>query len=275
MAQAVSPREKSLALVGRIVNALDDKKAVDIRIIDVSAQSGVTDFFVIATGTADQHLRSIRMELERVLDEDKVKIIGIESQNDSGWTVVDAFDVIVHLFRTDQRANYKFELLWKDGKEIPAKQFIKATTRVLPEQAVSISGNTKAPAEKAKKPAKSAPAPKKPVAEKIVVKKAVVRKTAAVKAKPEYAKQAAKTNAMRKKADEKAAAAKAAAAMQKPLKPAKKAVVKKLVAAKAAKVEKAARGMAKAKIKAVAKAKVPAKSAPAKAGVITRKAKRA
>lgn len=275
MAQAVSPREKSLALVGRLVNALDDKKAADIRIIDVSAQSGVTDFFVIATGTADQHLRSMRMELERVLDEDKVKVIGIESQNDSGWTVIDAFDVIVHLFRADQRANYKFELLWKDGKEISAKQFIKATTRALPEQAVLISGNSKAPAEKAKKPS-TAPAPKKPAVEKIVVKKAVVRKTAAVKAKPEYAQQAAKTNAMRKKADEKAAAQKAAAKIQKPLKPEKKAVVKKLVSAKAAKIEKAARGMAKAKVKTIAKAKVPAKSAPAaKAGVITRKAKRA
>lgn len=275
MAKAVSPREKSLALVGRIVNALDDKKAVDIRIIDVSAQSGVTDFFVIATGTADQHLRSMRLELERVLDEDKVKIIGIESQNDSGWTVVDAFDVIVHLFRSDQRANYKFELLWKDGKEVPVKQFIKATTRVLPDQAVALSGNTKAPAEKAKKPAKAASGAKKPVVEKIIVKKAVVRMTAAEKSKPEYAKQAAKTNAMRKLAEEKAAAKIAAASVQKPLKPEKKAVVKKLVAAKAAKVEKAARGMAKAKVKAVTKAKVPAKSAPAKAGVITRKTKRA
>jgi ribosome-associated protein len=264
MAKAVSPREKSLALVGRLVNALDDKKAVDIRIIDVSAQSGVTDFFVIATGTADQHLRSMRMELERVLDEDSVKIIGVESQNDSGWTVIDAFDVIIHLFRTDQRANYKFELLWKDGKELPAKQFITGTKRVLPEQAVLITGNSKAPAEKTKKPAKAAPAPKKPAVEKIVVKKAIVRKTAAVKAKPEYAQQAAKTNAMKKKADEKAAAQKAAAKVQKPLKPEKRAVVKKLVSAKAAKVEKTARGMAKAKVKTVAKA-----------GVITRKAKRA
>ena len=277
MSDTVSPRDKSLALIRRIVSTLDDKKAGDIRIIDVSAQSGVTDFFVIATGTSDPHLRAIGNELEKTLDEDKVKIVGVESQPDSGWTVVDAFDVIVHLFRADQRANYKFEQLWKEGVELPAKRFIApVASRPVSDQAVILSWQLEAALPEKKAPV----APKK--TEKIIVKKTVVMKTSAVKSKPESEKSPNKKRTLKAAAKIAAKAkpakgAKAAAPVAEPVmkttaKPRKpvKAAVRKLIAKKEAKVAKTIRTIAKAKSKPAPKAKAPAKAAH-KAGVITRK----
>jgi ribosome-associated protein len=82
-----------------IVRALDDKKAESIRILELGQLSSVADYMIIATGTSDPHLRALRIEVEKALDEIGSPARGIESQKESGWTVVDGFDVIVHIFR--------------------------------------------------------------------------------------------------------------------------------------------------------------------------------
>ena len=279
---AATSREKSLALVSRIVTAIDDKKATDIRVIDVSAQSGVTDFFIVATGAADQHLRGLRIEIERVLDEDGVKIIGVESQPESGWTVVDCFDVIVHLFKAEQRNNFQFEKLWKDGKELPSKPFITNLERKVHEQAVLITGNSKTPAPKKAVEKKPAPVAKKPVAAKKPVKAAAKPAKKAPAAKEPVVKAGVKAIVTGEARIVRRAAAKAKATRiaeenaaktktgKKP-KPVK-AAVKKIIAKKGAKAAKAVRGALKEKVKA---AKVAKKAAPAaKAGVVTRKARK-
>lgn len=107
------------------VRALDDKKAVEIRVLEMGQISSVADFLVIATGTSEPHLRALRIALEQALDE-----VGVtsrsESQNNSGWTVVDAFDVLFHVFRDDIRKSYALEALWKDGLDIPVSAILKA-----------------------------------------------------------------------------------------------------------------------------------------------------
>lgn len=107
------------------VRALDDKKAVEIRVLEMGQISSVADFLVIATGTSEPHLRALRIALEHALDD-----VGItarsESQKDSGWTVVDAFDVLFHVFREDIRKSYALEALWKDGLDIPVSAILKA-----------------------------------------------------------------------------------------------------------------------------------------------------
>jgi len=107
------------------VRALDDKKAVEIRVLEMGQISSVADFLVIATGTSEPHLRALRIALEQALDE-----VGVtsrsESQRDSGWTVVDAFDVLFHVFREDVRRSYALEALWKDGLDIPVPAILKA-----------------------------------------------------------------------------------------------------------------------------------------------------
>ena len=105
-------------LVQLIVQALGDKKAEDLRVLDVSQLSSITDFLVLATGNSEPHLRALRIEVERVLDEQKAKILGVDTTKSSGWTVVDAFEVMVHLFTPENRDKYRMELLWKDALEI-------------------------------------------------------------------------------------------------------------------------------------------------------------
>ena len=107
------------------VKALDEKQAAEVRVLELGQISSVADFLVIATGTSEPHLRALRMELERTLDECGVSSRS-ESQKDSGWTVVDAFDILFHIFREDTRRSYALESLWKDGLDIPVSAILKA-----------------------------------------------------------------------------------------------------------------------------------------------------
>ena len=107
-----------LDLVKLCARALDEKKADDLRVLDVSAQSSITDYLVLATGNSEPHLRALRVELEKVIDASGTKIVGMELAQESGWLVVDAFDVMVHLFTPEQRRKYQLERLWKDAVEI-------------------------------------------------------------------------------------------------------------------------------------------------------------
>jgi ribosome-associated protein len=109
--------------------ALEEKKAEDLRVLDVSAQSSITDFLVIATGTSEPHLRALRQELEAALDQAHTHLVGLETAQESGWTVVDAFDVMVHLFTPEQRERYRLEALWKDAVEVPVKKLLAAAPK--------------------------------------------------------------------------------------------------------------------------------------------------
>jgi ribosome-associated protein len=125
-ARAVSkPGRPAEKLIKLIVQALDAKKAEDLRVLDVSNLSSITDFLVLATGTSEPHLRALRIELERVLDEQKARILSVDTTKGSGWTVVDAFDVMVHLFTPENRDKYRMELLWRDAAELPPAKFLK------------------------------------------------------------------------------------------------------------------------------------------------------
>ena len=116
-------KTESLALVKLCCRALSDKKAEDLRVMDVSEQSSITDFLVLATGTSSPHLRALRIEIEKTLDAAKAKIVGMEVPQDTGW-VVDAFDVMVHLFTADQRERYALENLWKDAVEVSVPKLL-------------------------------------------------------------------------------------------------------------------------------------------------------
>ena len=118
--------DPTLQLLKSVVRALDEKKAEDLRVLDVSKQSSITDYLVLANGNSDPHLRALRVELEKVLDEQKVRILGMDTTKGSGWMVIDAFEVMVHLFTAENRDKYRMELLWKDATDIPVASLLKA-----------------------------------------------------------------------------------------------------------------------------------------------------
>ena len=117
-------KSNALLLVKSCCRALDEKKAVDLRVLDVSAQSSITDFLVIATGTSEPHLRALRVELEKAIHASHHRIIGRESIQESGWIVVDVFDVMIHLLTEEARAKYSLENLWKDAVDVSVPKLL-------------------------------------------------------------------------------------------------------------------------------------------------------
>lgn len=114
--------EKTLSIVKQCYDTLDDKKAIDIKILKLAGKSNITDYFIIATGTSDPHLRALRNALEKNLDELKLKHIKINYKPESGWVVIDGFDFIIHLFLGETREFYGLENLWKDAEIIDINQ---------------------------------------------------------------------------------------------------------------------------------------------------------
>lgn len=108
----------TLAEIRSAIAALEDKKAEDIRVLDVSAQSSITDYLVIATGTSDPHIKALKTALDKALKEAGVDLIGEDREVGSGWIVVDAFDFMVHLQTEAMRELYRLEQLWRDAEQI-------------------------------------------------------------------------------------------------------------------------------------------------------------
>jgi ribosome-associated protein len=149
---------------------LDEKKAEDLRILDVSGSSSITNYLVLATGTSEPHLRALRSELEKTLKEGQVRIVGREGDLGTGWTVFDGFDFMVHIFTRDTRSHYQLETLHRDGREIPLASLLSLSPM---------------PAKTTKKPAAKKPATK--VAAKKAAPKAAAKKAAPKKAAPKAA----------------------------------------------------------------------------------------
>jgi len=97
----------------------DDKKAEDIVILDVRKTSSVTDYFVIASGTSSPHLRAIVDEIAETLKADHDLVPnGKDGTVHGAWVVLDYFDVMVHIMRSDIRQRYDLEGLWKDAPRV-------------------------------------------------------------------------------------------------------------------------------------------------------------
>lgn len=130
-----SKKSATFELVQLCCRVLDDKKAGDLTVLDVSAQSSITDYLVLATATSEPHLRALRVELEKALDSNHVRLVGMETAQESGWLVIDAFDVMIHLFLAATRERYGLERLWRDASEIPLTKVLppaKPKTKVKP-----------------------------------------------------------------------------------------------------------------------------------------------
>ncbi|HPC59138.1 MAG TPA: ribosome silencing factor [Verrucomicrobiota bacterium] len=102
----------------------DNKKAEDIVILDVRKLSSVTDYFVIASGTSEPHLRAIVDEIsDKLRDDHGLRPRAVDGTLHAAWIVLDYFDVIVHIMRQDLRERYDLETLWGDAPRLkPARK---------------------------------------------------------------------------------------------------------------------------------------------------------
>ncbi|MBK8001566.1 MAG: ribosome silencing factor [Verrucomicrobia bacterium] len=97
----------------------DNKKAEDLLVLEVKEISSITDYFVIASGSSEPHLRAIAQEITGKLDDEYgVKPRAEDGSLQTGWLVIDFFDVIVHVMRKDVRERYDLESLWGDAPRV-------------------------------------------------------------------------------------------------------------------------------------------------------------
>lgn len=108
------------ALAQSIAQALYDKQAEAIRILDVRGISTVTDICVIASGTSAPHLKALQKAAQTCLKNDTNNTrYRTSGESDSGWVLLDAFTVVIHIFAPEAREYYDIEALWQGAKEIP------------------------------------------------------------------------------------------------------------------------------------------------------------
>ena len=97
---------------------MDAKKAQDLVLLDVRDVCTITDYFLLATGGNAPHLKALAEEVEVGLKKDGIRCTHRSGTPDSGWLVVDYFDVVIHLFSPEMRDYYDLERLWSDGKVV-------------------------------------------------------------------------------------------------------------------------------------------------------------
>jgi ribosome-associated protein len=99
----------------------DDKKAEDIKILDVTGLSPITDYFVICTASSPPHLRAIQAEIDdQMIVEHEMRPRWRDTNYESQWLVLDYGDVMVHIFGKEKRDFYSLEELWSDAKTVKA-----------------------------------------------------------------------------------------------------------------------------------------------------------
>lgn len=103
-------------LMKNIVATLDNKKATNIKSLEITELTSVADYFVIATGTSGTHIRALSDEIQDTLTKQGVEPRNVEGKS-TGWILLDYGTVVVHLFTPDQRETYSLEHLWADAKE--------------------------------------------------------------------------------------------------------------------------------------------------------------
>lgn len=98
-----------------VKKSLDDGKAEDIAIIDLEGKSSIANYMIVASGTSNRHVASLAENLQIKLKEKGYQSMS-EGEEKADWVLIDAFDVIVHIFKPEVRAFYSLEKMWSAVK---------------------------------------------------------------------------------------------------------------------------------------------------------------
>ncbi|HJP99720.1 MAG TPA: ribosome silencing factor [Rhodanobacteraceae bacterium] len=103
----------------RVLAALDELKAHDVREIDVRGRTSIADLLIIASGTSSRHVKSIADEVVKFAKRAGMLPLGVEGQDEAEWVLVDLGDIIVHVMLPRIREFYGLERLWTVGDQAP------------------------------------------------------------------------------------------------------------------------------------------------------------
>lgn len=115
---------ESKEMVKTAIQALEEKKAENIRIIDISKVSVLADYFIIAEGKNRNQIQALTDSVEKDLGKAGVVPKQIEGYESASWILMDYADIIVHIFDNENRLFYDLERIWRDGICVDAKDFV-------------------------------------------------------------------------------------------------------------------------------------------------------
>jgi ribosome-associated protein len=109
----------SRSLADRIAAIASDKKAIDIRILDLRGIVGYTDFFVLASGNTDRQTKAIHDAIYQTLKDDlRLLPRRVEGEREARWILMDYLDTVVHIFTPEARSFYRLEQLWGEAPAV-------------------------------------------------------------------------------------------------------------------------------------------------------------
>lgn len=110
-------------MVKLVCHALDEKKADDIKVIDIRGLSVMADYFIVASGGSQNQLLAMQNEVDKEMYTHGIHAKQVEGNRSSTWILMDYEDVIVHLFSQDDRLFYNLEKIWQDGVVLSPEEF--------------------------------------------------------------------------------------------------------------------------------------------------------
>ena len=116
--------EEIKKMAGLAIEALEDKKAEDIHVIDISEVSVLADYFLIASGKNRNQLQVLADEVEEKLGRAGYPMKQSEGYDSANWILLDFGDIIIHLFDQENRLFYDLERIWRDGKQIDPESLL-------------------------------------------------------------------------------------------------------------------------------------------------------
>ena len=112
-------------MINIVYKALEDKKAEDIKIINISKISTISDYFVIANGSNTPHVQSLVDAVSKELDKEGYDVKTVEGGRSATWILLDYVDIVVHIFTKEDRDFYNLERIWRDGSFLSIKDIKK------------------------------------------------------------------------------------------------------------------------------------------------------
>lgn len=119
--------DSSEQLLQLVLSSLEDDKASDLVVVPLAGKSSIADYMVIASGTSSRQLSAMAEHLGKTMKEHGVSSRGTEGAQQGDWILIDAGDIIVHLFRPEVREFYQLEKMWLDPTD-SARPAIEAAT---------------------------------------------------------------------------------------------------------------------------------------------------
>ena len=113
---------KEVAL--EVTKALDAKKGVDIRLLRINSVSSLADYFLICTGNASTHVKTLCDYAEYTMEQLGEPLLGREGHRGNSWELLDFGSVVVHVFTEEARKFYDLERLWRDAEQVDLKDIL-------------------------------------------------------------------------------------------------------------------------------------------------------